>query len=554
MYTPLINGGNVGSEYIVGILPIVTNTNGKISSLPPIGSSHNSLFENGYENAYIGDMLELIDNTVGGTTTSLHEYRKILDYRIIPASESEAYITTTIDAAEPILTTSVPLVSTFGCDIDNIFTGWTIEFTAATDTGLVGTTRTIDFYRGYDRRVFFNEPILDETITAADSVVLKSPIYEVRIDAPFSIGALSNIADNCGFDDNTTFRIRDGCNIPISTGTLAAGSQNTFTLPASAGATDYTGYLIWITSDPVVFSGALTSASIVTSGGTQIQGTFVLPAGASVFADDVLNNMTITMTGGNFSGFSFIITDWDNGTLTGTITPGWTALTAGTTAPAGGDTFTITQPNPTNYRRIASYNTTTLVGTVNTPFSYTNQLGTTTKYAVTSSDTYEILQFKGDNYHPLDYPESVVHQQQAHCYDISLISLTLPNVHLKSGLGGHIAFYPYVYVEFRGGKGKNTNEFNSNNPEASNRAMFRAPMVYNYEPRDAAFITLDGHDMVQTLKFTPNDSYSFAVYLPNGELFLTDEDYFSPSEPNPLLQISACFGVKRLGNLTDNRS
>ena len=53
--------------------------------------------------------------------------------------------------------------------------------------------------------------------------------------------------------------------------------------------------------------------------------------------------------------------------------------------------------------------------------------------------------------------------------------------------------------------------------------------------------------MVQTLKFKPNDNFKFGVYLPNGDPFKTiEEDTTSPLKPNPLVQISAVFSLKRL--------
>jgi hypothetical protein len=551
MYGPLINGGNLPSDYIVGILPITRNVNNQLNIIPPLGHAYDSIFDTGYENGYIGDMLELVEYTVGGAVVASNEYRKILDYRVIPLSETPAYVTTTVDGTEPILTTSISLSST--CDIDNFFTGWIIEFTSTTDTDLSGVQRVVSYYRGYDQTIFFNEPILAETITGGDGVVLKIPVYEIRLESPFSIGELPVLDSNCSFDDNTTFRIRSGCDTPLNEGTLTSGTTSTFVLPASAGTLDYTGNMLWITSDPIVFSNTLASASFVSDGSNQIQGTFVLPAGASIYPDDFFNNMTITLTSGSFSGQSYIITDWDNATLTGTVTPGWTSIIVGTTNP-GADTFDITQPNPSQYRRITSYDIATRTGTVFPSFTYTNEQGTTTRYAVSSVDTYEILQFKQDNYHPLDYAESPVSQQQAHCYEIQLISLTLPNRPLKTGTGGTIAFYPYVYVEFKSvTQGTSAYDFNSNNPVVSKNIMFRAPIVYNYNPKESSFITVDGHGMTQILKFKPNDAFRFSVYLPNGELFTTDDDYVSPSEPNPLVQISACFGIKRLGNKCCNK-
>lgn len=532
MFGPTINGGMQPSDTIVSLIPITTNTNRQLNVLPLSIA----------KNAYVDDILELINSDVSSSSVASHEFRKIVDSELFLNKE---ILVTTIDGGEPILTTSISLSSS--CDIDNLFVGAEIEFTSTTDADLEGVTRTIAYFRGFDNRIFFNEPIDGPTLTSGDELIIKVDVYQIRINNPFSIGALPELSDSCELTDNTTFRIRQGCNQPIQQGTFVSGTTTTFELPVSVGMTDYTGYMLWITSNPIVFSGTLVSGGFVSMGGVQIAGTFTL-TGASGFVDDFFNNMTITLTSGNFSGYSYTISDWDQGTETGTVIPGWTSVIVGTTNPVGGDSFIITQPNPSQYRLITSYNTTTRTGTVIAPFSYTNVIGTKTIYAIGSSDTFDILQFVIDNYHPLDYAESIVAQTQATCYEIRLISLTLPNVPLLSGEGGRITFYPYVYVEFRSvSQGTSIYNFNSNNPIVSNNIMFRAPMLYNYQPELASFITLDGNDMIQTLKFQPNDAFLFSVFLPNGELFRTDDDYLSPSIPNSQLQISACFGIKRLG-------
>jgi len=77
--------------------------------------------------------------------------------------------------------------------------------------------------------------------------------------------------------------------------------------------------------------------------------------------------------------------------------------------------------------------------------------------------------------------------------------------------------------------------------------MFRVPIINrSTDVSGNAFVPLDGQGMIQTTKFKPNDAFLFSVYLPNGELLITQDDYLSPSHPNPLLQISACFGISRL--------
>ena len=480
--------------------------------------------------------------TYNVTITEYHEFSKIVGYEVVP---DYTYITAAVTATD-ILTTSVALNTT--CDIENFFTGWTVEFTSATDPDLVGITRTVEYYRAFDKRIFFDEPILEATITAADTVALKTDLYQVRVDVPFSIGALPTIDNLCEDDNNIVYRVRSGSvSTPLTQGTLAGvNTTTTVELPVSVGTANYTGTTLWITSDPILIDNSLVATSSVNAGGVQVQGTFTLPAAASIFPDDFLNNMTLNITSSvDFIDRSYIITSWDNATLTGTVDPSWTSVIG--TSPAGGDDFTITQPNPSQYRLITSYDTTTRIATVDKPFSYTNVSGTTTSYVPTVGTTFEILQFSHDNYHELDYPHSMVSQQQAHCYEISLITLTLPNVELLTGIGGKISEYPYVYVEFRSvTQGTSAYDFNSNNPIVSKNIMFRAPVIYNYRPEIAKFVVLDGHGMCQILKFKPNDAFKFSVYLPNGELFTTAGDYLPPSEPNPLLQVTACFGVKRI--------
>ena len=77
--------------------------------------------------------------------------------------------------------------------------------------------------------------------------------------------------------------------------------------------------------------------------------------------------------------------------------------------------------------------------------------------------------------------------------------------------------------------------------------LFRAVVDDIPNPLITPFIKIDGDGMVQTIKFKPNDSFRFGVYLPNGELFDTIiPEFFSPSRPNDIKQISALFSIKRL--------
>ena len=164
----------------------------------------------------------------------------------------------------------------------------------------------------------------------------------------------------------------------------------------------------------------------------------------------------------------------------------------------------------------------------------------------TTGDTINIITFSHDNFAPLSYNGSLVSQNQVVCYEIALLRLTLPNVILSTG--GRIAFYPYVYVVFANITSPSAVSHDiiySNNPE-SGRALFMVPIRDMVLPANSHFVKLVGR-MKQTVKFKPNDSFRFSVYLADGTLFLPmQQDLQSPYDPNYRLQINATFSIRRI--------
>lgn len=160
---------------------------------------------------------------------------------------------------------------------------------------------------------------------------------------------------------------------------------------------------------------------------------------------------------------------------------------------------------------------------------------------------YEIELIDRDNFNPFFYNGTLVSSQQTVCYEIELINLILPNTTLVSG--GRAVYYPYLYVKFENetaGNGNSKGSIYSNNPHSIN-ALFRAVVDDNTAPLVSPFIKIDSDGMVQTVKFKPNDNLSFGVYLPGGSVFQTEEqDTSPPSAPNPLVQISALFSIRRI--------
>ena len=74
--------------------------------------------------------------------------------------------------------------------------------------------------------------------------------------------------------------------------------------------------------------------------------------------------------------------------------------------------------------------------------------------------------------------------------------------------------------------------------------MFKVPL---FDIQDPPYYIKVGGGMTQTIKFKPNDTLLFSVTLSNGEIFNTIiQERFSPDKPEPRIQISALFGMRRL--------
>jgi hypothetical protein len=184
-------------------------------------------------------------------------------------------------------------------------------------------------------------------------------------------------------------------------------------------------------------------------------------------------------------------------------------------------------------RRITSYDS--LTNTINVFPNFSE--------APAVNSNIEILNFSYDNLNPFVYTGSLTSQQELVCYEIELLSLLLPTETLTVANGGAISYYPYVYVELSNTCSTNRNIIYSNNPH-STKQLFRVPI---FDIQDNPVFTKIGGGMSQTIKFKPNDTLFFSVTLPNGEIFQNIvPERFSPLSPEPRIQISAMFSLKRL--------
>ena len=255
----------------------------------------------------------------------------------------------------------------------------------------------------------------------------------------------------------------------------------------------------------VVGSGLLTSVD--------------LPAPASSVNGDY-NNLYIRITSGLAAGDVRLIQTYTVTTTAGVTTRRATPYVPFSAAVVAGDDYEITS------------------GLVAPPFS-----------GSIAVNNFCLLQFSYDNAVPFDYTGSTVSQQEDVCYELELLNLILPNQTLNVGEGSRITFYPYLYVEFTNTSSPSAGmkgTIYSNNPN-STRMLFRCAVDDVPNPVLSTFLKIDGDGMVQTVKFKPNDNLKFAVHLPNGEIYNTVvPETCSPNRPNPLIQISALFSMKRL--------
>lgn len=174
-------------------------------------------------------------------------------------------------------------------------------------------------------------------------------------------------------------------------------------------------------------------------------------------------------------------------------------------------------------------------------------------YSISTQPAY-ILPYTYDNLYPFINAQSQIANAQQ-WYELELINLILPNQVLDSGFGSLISFYQYVYVEIENSNGSGTSGSNniiSNNSNAVGMT-FRATIDDVPNPVNSTFIKIDGDGMTQTVRFDPQDNLKFSVYLGTGsnpnekELFkVLPKEHFSPCPPNPLIQISAMFSVKKV--------
>lgn len=183
--------------------------------------------------------------------------------------------------------------------------------------------------------------------------------------------------------------------------------------------------------------------------------------------------------------------------------------------------------------------------------SFIASLNSALPVAPSDGDSYEILEYTRDNFFPLIYTGTQI--QQEVCYEVQCVNLILPNISVETG--GVLQSYPYLLVDFQNISTSNSGNVNviySNNPNTT-RKLFKVPITDISPPSLNSFAKLDKCYMAQVIKITPYNSFKFGIYLPDGRpLVFSIPDTKSPEPPNPALQVSALFSMRRLAAESKN--
>ena len=183
---------------------------------------------------------------------------------------------------------------------------------------------------------------------------------------------------------------------------------------------------------------------------------------------------------------------------------------------------------------------------VNNGFTVSYSQYIATQDAIPIGYNIEIMQYTNDNFSPFVYNGTLTSQNQPVSYEVSLNSITLPNVILTTG--GRIAYYPYVYVEIEnvGSSSSNINTIYSNNPNTY-KAVFKILITDLNNPSTTPFVRLTGNGFLQTIPFKINCDMIVTVKLPNGTILETKQkDTMNGQTPDQSLQISLVFEINRI--------
>jgi len=137
-------------------------------------------------------------------------------------------------------------------------------------------------------------------------------------------------------------------------------------------------------------------------------------------------------------------------------------------------------------------------------------------------------------------------------YEIRLKYLIMPNKILKVCNGGYLNNYPFFYVEIfnDGDRGTSSIMFSNNNNQ---NVIFKVYIDKTYYDQPTSFFVLktyDSHEQRQIFAYRPDKDTRIRILMPDGVTIVQyqENDYLSPSYPNPLLQTNIFLSIRPVNN------
>lgn len=160
---------------------------------------------------------------------------------------------------------------------------------------------------------------------------------------------------------------------------------------------------------------------------------------------------------------------------------------------------------------------------------------------------FMVIPFTREGVVGLNFTGTQLTQSQVSCYQMTVMTLILPNLTIDVGAGPLTSALPYVFLEISNvTAGRNKSVLYSNNPYTSSVTFVCSISDVN-DPVRTKFIKISSDGSSQTIKFSPVDTLRLRISLPGGETFITEKsDYLIPNEPDPRLQIHAVIELLRL--------
>jgi hypothetical protein len=149
------------------------------------------------------------------------------------------------------------------------------------------------------------------------------------------------------------------------------------------------------------------------------------------------------------------------------------------------------------------------------------------------------------NYRGLPYTE-------VRYFEVRLKQLIMPNKLLKVGNGGTLDRYPFFYVEIFNEGDKGTNDIMISNNNNQN-VIFKVYITKTYYDQPTSFFVLktyDDYEQRQIFAYRPDKDTRIRILMPDGVTVVQyqEDDYLSPSYPNPLLQTNIFLSIRPVIN------